>query len=85
MPCGIVIANRIIEHIAIAIERLWICYTGHDRIRAQESAQFRRIKTRAIVIDPQPRHLPLTGEQLVGVDRARRPTSLTVGIVFLTS
>ena len=56
---------------------------GHDRIRAQEPAQFRRIKTRAIIIDPQPRHLPLTSEQLIGVDRARRPTSLAVGVVFL--
>ena len=56
---------------------------GHDRIRAQEPAQFRRIKTRAVVIDPQPRHLPLTCEQLIGVYRARRPTSLAVGIVFL--
>ena len=58
---------------------------GHDRIRAQEPAQFRRIKTRAILIDSQPRHFPLACEQLIGVDRARRPTSLTVGIVFLTS
>ena len=55
----------------------------HDSIRAQEPAQFRRIKTRAIIIDPQPRHLALTSEQLIGVDCACRPASLTVGVVFL--
>ena len=70
MSCRICIFQRIIDHIRIPVQVLWIGIAWHNGIRAQESAQPRRVEPCAVVINPQPCDLALTGEELIGEHRA---------------
>ena len=82
MPRRVVIADRVIIHERIPIP----CHRplrgrGHNRIRLRETAQRRIHPTRLEPVNSQAGFLALTGEPIVGVERAGQITRLTEGFV----
>ncbi len=80
MPGRVRIAQRVPKNVRVTIERLRIGRTRHNRVRTEEPPQLRRIEPCPIVIDPQPRQLALTREQLIRVHCSGREARLAVGI-----
>jgi len=66
MTSGIVILDRIVASISIAVQRLRIGRAGDHRIRLDEAAQCGIVIARAIVVQAQPGFAPLAGEAAVG-------------------
>lgn len=66
MPTWVNQTSRSIEHITIAIKRLWIFQSRYNRIRAQEASQLGVVPTRPVITQPlatgQTSFVILTGE-----------------------
>lgn len=52
MPTGIVVLERIIEHIAVTIEALGIPRVEHNRIGADEASQLRIVPAGIVEVQP---------------------------------
>jgi hypothetical protein len=76
MPTRIHILQRIVEHIRVAIQRLRLARARHHRIRAHEAPQQWVVITRVVIVQPNPRFLPLPREAEIGGRRAALRTPL---------
>jgi len=70
MPRRIRVPQRVVQHVRVAVQRLRVCRVRHKRIRADEAAQRRVVVARAIVHQPGVGVKFLSGEGVVGGERA---------------
>jgi hypothetical protein len=76
MPCWIGVSDRIIVGVAVAIERLWIVVAWNDCIGTDKPPDERVVITRVVIVQPNPRFLPLPREAEIGGRRAALRTPL---------
>src|SRR5439155_11831114 len=47
----VVFHDRVVQHVRIAIERLWVAGSGHNAVRLQKPPDISAVKARAVVVD----------------------------------
>ena len=70
MTIRVIVQNRVVSSVSVAIEELGVGGIRHNRIRADEPPQRRVVPAGVIVVQPRPLLPPLPGEAAVGGQRA---------------
>ena len=87
MPCWIQIFYGVVEHIAVAIERLWVGRPRHNGIRTEEAPKLRIIPSGIIITQPlatgQAAFVILAGEAFGGQIAERAATVAAIGVVVV--
>ena len=81
MPGRVGVLERVVEHVALAVEGLGVARLRHHRIRADEAAQQRVVEPRPVVIQPYCTLFKLACKAAAGGGGAAGVAGLPVGAV----
>jgi hypothetical protein len=81
MPARIRVPHRVIQHIAIPVQRLRIPRLRHNRVRLHEAPQGRIVPSRVVRVQANGSLFPLPGKAIRRGRRAPRVARLAPGFV----